>query len=313
MPTPRDRYVYLLRDPRVEDDRANIIYVGVGIGNRALDHIAEAKAHIKRIADEAMKVINARQGLVYASVNAPDRAEQVQELEEAEEVRIDADAKLDLIADILNAGLDVRIDTIHRKSGTYLTQTEAFLVEAGLIAALDMKGFGNDVAGRHLAIAPESVFTKASRAVEVDIPAGHHGIIVPLSPKPIDYERFGGHLLAAPDDYLWERGRRWWGSSAPEVVADFEDAIADPSQVSPTVIIVTKNPITGAGNIVVGVHQLAALGPASDGDERWEYWRQGRAEEDAATTTLRDALLGNTLRIDGRLVTHRQDRTYFGR
>lgn len=313
MPTPRDRYVYLLRDPRIEDDRANIIYVGVGIGNRALDHIAEAKAHIKRIADEAMKVINARQGLVYGSVNDPDRAEQVQELEEAEEVRIEADAKLDLIADILNAGLDVRIDTIHRKKGTYLTQAEAFLVEAGLIAALDMKGFGNAIAGHHLAIAPESVFTKASKAVEVDIPAGHQGIIVPLAPWPIDYERFGGHLLAAPEDYLWERGRRRWRNTALHVAADFEDAIANPSRVTPTVIIITKNPLGGRGNIVVGVHQLAALNEIGGGDELWEYWRTEPAKEDASTTALRDKLLGNTLRIDGRLVTNRENRTYFGR
>lgn len=159
---------------------------------------------------------------------------------------------------------------------------------------------------------PESVFARAGAAKDRTLPEDSHAVAVPVTGLWGGRD-YAGTLLAADDDELWENARQLWQAVAAPRAADIARLAATDR---PAVLLaLTPHPDPARRNVVVGVFELAAARrtdrPLPSGGPGWEFDRTPPEQERAATTALRERLLGHTLaRADGTRVRRTQNRSY---
>lgn len=288
-------FVYILRDPRIKDRRKSILYVGKGTGTRPADHVAEARRDLL----QALDVV------------------------EGTEERADINFKLDRLRKILQAEKLPIVELILHRNGEPMDNDSAFLVEAGIIAALGMTEFGNKVKGHDLALVPENVFNRALSVVRKEIDPEYGGFVIPLTPNEGDKVRFAGHLSAAPDDYIWGRTTGDWTPVGAKPLRRLENMMDGDHP--PIILSVSSHPFGVTQGIIIAVNQLTRAYESArkiqnfrkDGTAKKPYfaWRLERAslqDEHRSTTALRNELLGHALVDNGDELRPSQSFTYFG-
>jgi len=271
-------YVYLLRDPRVEDPVRSVFYVGKGTGLRALDHAQEARQDLVALAEETQTSTE----------------------------RVALSAKLSRINEIEAAGHDVAVDVLASADGSGITDSAALDVEAALIALLRMTELGNKVKGHKIRLMTENAFSRMAEATLVDLPESTSAITVSVS-GVWGGQDYAGTLLGTPDAEIWDNARQIWPS-----LTGAQDRIRALARTEAPAVLIALAKHPSRSNIVVGVYELVDAvatersiggntkpdGGVTKPQAGWEFHRC-EADECASTTLLRSKILGNTLAIAG--------------
>jgi hypothetical protein len=282
-------YVYLLRDPRNDDRRTNIFYVGKGKNLRASQHELYA-ARLRLMA-------------------AP----------KSDEVR----RKLAILDELADEGRAPEIDMVATSNFEGLKSDEAFLVEAALIATLEMTELGNEVLGHRIRLIPDSAYRVAALSKGVVLPGEPLFVGVPVS-GIWGGANLLGNLLGGGDSEVWGNAEKNWSRIAPRRV----DKIAAQANTDQPVILLAldSNPTDGKKCIVVGVFQLRsaqlsglkkggyadAKGHYVEEHDGWSFARVPNEHEAPIVASLRAELLGHSPidAIKGP-IRKPQDRSYF--
>lgn len=287
--TTTDFFTYLLRDPRIANRRDGIFYVGKGRGNRSSEHEIEA----------ARTQISAAQ-------NTSERAH-----------------KLRILDELAESGLNPEIEIIAYSTFEGLTESDAFLVEAALIAALELKGSGNLVEGHGLRLLPHEAFNIAKDSGERVLPQDTRFVIVPVS-NIWGGANLLGNLHGAGDPAVFENARHHWSALAEWRVSSIASAAGSDAPV--VLLAVDSHPSDGNKCIVVGVFELseAYLTGFTKGDyfkkdgsrvephPAWGFKRVEMVEERESVTTLREHLVGHApMKSGSKALGKPQDRRYF--
>ncbi|PZR53852.1 hypothetical protein DNL40_07030 [Xylanimonas oleitrophica] len=264
-------YVYLLRDPRIADPRSSIFYVGKGKRQRALDHELNAWA-----------------------VLADD---------------VNASVKERTLHKIRELGASVQITVLADADQGLLSEARAFDIEAGIIAALGMKGRGNEVDGHRIRAIDGTAFERIANATEQELDEKRRYIRVPVDGLWGGTD-LTGTLISASDSAVWENSRQLWSKTARRRVDEIRAAGHDERVV---LIALAPNPRDGRKPLVVGLWELVDAreqegSTKESGQPGWEYVKS--AVESDWLVSQRHRLLGNIATIDGKPVQRTQDRSY---
>ena len=276
-------YVYILRDPREKDFRRSIFYVGKGARLRAAAHRSDALQALG-IADDSTDVDTAT-------------------------IR----AKEERLNEIRAAGLTEEIDVLVAPSGAPIAEDTAYAVESALIEVLGhggLEGLTNQVAGHHLRLERESVFSASDHAAEVELPAGVAAVIVPVNGiwGGGDY---AGTLVRADDEQIWENSRRTWSSFASIRQQTISDRAGTDNPV--LLLALAKDPHGSKANMIVGAYPLTAVQQSDRDEDRKGSGQKGWFfERDEGSLEIQDRLVGNVLTVGGVPQSRPQDRSYIG-
>lgn len=288
--TSQNYHVYLLRDPRIADRRNSIFYVGKGTGQRSRQHELEA----------------ARANIL------------------AEEESLQRTKKLQILAELAQAGLSPQIDFLAPSVTEGVTEAQAFLMEATLIAALEMKEAGNLVSGQKIRMIPADAKAFASTVDDVQLPEDAPLVIVPVS-GIWGGANLLGNLWGSGEAEVWENARQLWSTIGQGMVHEISRRAGTDRPVA--LLAVDSHPEGGRRSVVVGVFELARAFESSDTKGGYEHkdghWVQERPgwgfervetdKESAHVGALRELLLGHSPLTDqGRHLEKPQDRRYYG-
>lgn len=174
-------YIYLLKDPRIDDPLTSIFYVGKGKGLRADQHRREALWGHATIAE------------------------------------FDADAqsvsrKDALLRELEAAGLEPTIELLVGPDGGGVSEDRAYAGEAALIEVLRAGGRLTNVRpGDTLRLTSGASAFRSHDVQRIELPDEFAAVVVPVN-GIWGGRDVAGTMLAASDDEIWGNARRTWSS-----------------------------------------------------------------------------------------------------